>query len=150
MSFPNNRPAPMVAAEEAARLSRSVLVWLNTFPELPVGVIDYEYLSDAPCMALSTVQGASVVRRYITGGYQAEYTFKVVYRIRPGKSMDKRLKADELLDRLAAWAEGQRPELGAGIRPLRVEAVALSTLFARYESGEEDHQILMKLTYEVI
>lgn len=146
------RPREFVAKAEEEQLSRSVLIWLNTFPDIPpsVDTIHYETLSEnLPDMALSTIQGAYITKRYILGGYQAEYQFKVIYRIKPGRSMDARLSADELLDRLGVWAGRNKPDLSP-LRSLRVEPTAQSSLFAVYEDGFEDHQILMKLTYEVI
>lgn len=107
-------------------------------------------------MALSTIQGAAITQKYILGGYKAEYQFKLVYRLKPGVSQDKRLKADETLDRLAAWAYDQTMisrksfQLGEKIRVLSVEPTTRSSLYAMYENGDEDHQILMNLTYEVI
>lgn len=103
-------------------------------------------------MALSTIQGAFILERYIIGGYKAEYQFKLIYRLKPGTSMDKRLKADELLDRIGSWVQFNKNDLflGEEIRVLSVEPTTRSSLFAIYENGDEDHQILMKLNYEVI
>lgn len=161
MNLTTEKPLPLVAAEEEDKISRNVLIWLNTFPDIPNAVIagnamtpiNFEFLvGNAPCMALSTIQAPYIVSRYILGGYKAEYQFKVIYRIIPGvtTSPDKRLKADELLDRMGDWASRGKPDLGAGIRALRVEATTRSSKFAQYENGDEDHQILMKMTYEVI
>lgn len=55
--------------------------------------------------ALSTIQGTYITRRYILGGYQAEYQFKLIYRIKPGDSIDKRLEADELLNHFETGLE---------------------------------------------
>lgn len=102
-------------------------------------------------MALSTIQAAYIVRKYILGGYQAEYQFKVIYRMKPGNSNDKRLKADELLNALGDWAAIEPPpDIGDGRRVIRIEPTTRSSLFAVYENGDEDHQILMKMNYEVI
>lgn len=161
MNLTNDKPRPLVAAEEEDKISRNVLIWLNNFPDIPDAVlagnpmtpINFEFLTDnRPCMALSTIQAPYILERYIAGGYKAEYQFKVIYRIIPGttSSPDKRLKADELLDRLGDWVSRGKPDLGPGIRALKVEATTRSSLFAMYENGDEDHQILMKLTYEVI
>lgn len=161
MNSTNEKPRPLVAAEEEDQISRNVLIWLNTFPDIPDAVltgnpmtpINFEFLTDnVPGMALSTIQAPYITRRYILGGYQAEYQFKVIYRIIPGTTLspDKRLKADELLDRIGDWAMRNIPDLGEGIRALRVEATTRSSKFAEYENGDEDHQILMKMTYEVI
>lgn len=161
MNLTTEKPLPLVAAEEEDKISRNVLIWLNTFPDIPDAVlagnpmtpINFEFLMDnRPCMALSTIQAPYIVERYIVGGYKAEYQFKVIYRIIPGatSSPDKRLKADELLDRLGDWMSRGKPDLGPGINALRAEATTRSSLFAMYENGDEDHQILMKMTYEVI
>ncbi|MEY8385981.1 hypothetical protein AALC17_01655 [Oscillospiraceae bacterium 38-13] len=161
MSSKSDKPLPLVAVEEEDQISRNVLIWLSTFPGIPDLVlaenpmipINFEFLKDnSPGMALSTIQSPYITKRYILGGYQAEYQFKVIYRIIPGitPSPDRRLKADELLDRLGDWARRGKPDLGKGIRPLRVEATTRASKFAEYENGDEDHQILMKMTYEVI
>ena len=146
------KPRMLAAAEEVDKISRSMLV-ANTFPEKPVDIIKYEFLSadqgDETGMALSTIQGTYITRRFITGGYQGEYQFKLIYRIKPGRSNDKRLEADELLNHFGDWARHNLPDLGGEIGALRVEPTTQSSKFAAYEDGYEDYQILMKLTYEV-
>ena len=139
-----------VSAAEEYQVSRKLLVWLNTYPEKPVDLIRFEFLpADTTAMAMSTIQAAYILQKYILGGYKAEYQFKLIYRIKPGYSNDKRLKADELLDALGDWTIGQRPDIGEGKTVVSVEPTTRSSLFAVYENGDEDHQILMKLTYEV-
>lgn len=139
-----------VSAAEEYQVSRKLLVWLNTYPEKPVDLIRFEFLpADTTAMAMSTIQAAYILQKYILGGYKAEYQFKLIYRIKPGNSNDKRLKADELLDALGDWTIGQRPDIGEGKTVVSVEPTTRSSLFAVYENGDEDHQILMKLIYEV-
>ena len=139
-----------VSAAEEYQVSRKLLVWLNTYPEKPVDLIRFEFLpADTTAMAMSTIQAAYILQKYILGGYKAEYQFKLIYRIKPGNSNDKRLKADELLDALGDWTIAQRPDIGEGKTVVSVEPTTRSSLFAVYENGDEDHQILMKLTYEV-
>ena len=155
MSSENEKPRILAAAEEVDKISRSMLVWANTFPEKPVTVIKYEFLTvddastDETGMALSTIQGTYITKRFILGGYQAEYQFKMIYRIKPGRRNDKRLEADELLNHFGDWARKNLPDLGDEIRALRVEPTTQSSKFAAYKDGYEDYQILMKLTYEV-
>lgn len=151
-----NKPVLLVEKSEEDQISRNMVVWANTFPNIPENLsgdisINFEYLvADYPCMALSTIQGTYILKRYILGGYQAEYQFKLIYRIKPGKSIDKRLSADELLNSFGDWAKNQCPYIGENMRVLRIEATSRSSLFAVYENGDEDHQIIMKMTYEVI
>lgn len=151
----SNKPRSLVTADEVDKISRSMLVWANTFPDKPVTVIKYEFLDvdeisgDEAGMALSTIQGTYITRQYIIGGYQAEYQFKIIYRIKPGNSNDKRLQADEMLNRFGDWSRTQKPDLGEGVNALKVEPTTQSSKFAAYEDGYEDYQILMRLTYEV-
>ena len=140
-----------VPAAEEDQVPRKLLVWLNTFPDKPVDIIRFEFLpEDTAAMALSTIQATYITRRYILGGYQAEYQFKLIYRLKPGNSNDKRLKADEVLNALGDWAASEAlPDIGEGRRVIRIEPTTRSSLFAMYENGDEDHQILMKMEYEV-
>lgn len=140
---------------EEDQISRKMMMWVNSWQEIPRniygGTILYEQLKDdTVCMAFSTIQGTYITRRYITGGHQAEYQFKLIYRIKPGDSMDARLKADELLDRFGDWASYEAPYLGENIRVIKIVPNTRSSLFAAYENGDEDHQILLTMTYEVI
>lgn len=151
----NKKPRALATRAEEDQISRRMTIWVNTYPGLPEelyrGAVLYEQLSDAaPSMALSTIQGTYITTRYITGGRRAEYQYKIIYRIKPGDSPDRRLKADEMLDRLGDWAMSNLPDLGEGIRVIRNEPTTRSGVFAAYDGGDEDHQILMKLTYEVI
>lgn len=103
-------------------------------------------------MALSTIQGAYKTKQYILGGYEAEYHFKLIYRTQPGNSNNNRLKAAELLDAFGDWitANYRNIDLGENIRAIKIKTDAWSSFFARYENGDEDYQILMTMTYEVI
>lgn len=145
----------LATTAEEDKIARRLMVWINTYPDLPADIYDgtilYEQLAaDVPAMAVSAIQGVSITARYITGGHRGEYQYKVIYRIKPGNSMDKRLKADELLNRLGDWAQENKPDLGEGITVIRNAPTTRSALFAAYDNGDEDHQILMTLTYEVI
>lgn len=142
---------PLATFQEVDQISRYMLVWANTFPDKPVDVIKYEFLDvdsgEESGMALSTIQGIYITKQYLSGDYLAEYQFKIIYRIKPGNSNDKRLKSDEMLNRFGDWARTQKPDLGDGIRTILIEPTTQSSKFAAYEDGYEDYQILMKLTY---
>lgn len=143
------------ANQETDQISRALLDWLNQYPDKPTSGIDYEYLdADSVGMALSTVQSTYKTRQYITGGYQAQYQFKLIYRVQPmgPTGNEDRIAADGLLNDIADWASARpdKPDIGPGRKILRIESNTRSTLFARYQNGDEDHQIFMTMTYEVI
>lgn len=140
-----------VSNAETDNVSRKMLAWLNTYPEKPVSLIEFEYLeTDKPSMALSIIQGAYKTKQYISGGYVAQYQFKVIYRVQPGRSNNARLNADELLNAMGDWMSSRSNYPDIGYRILRIVCDSRSSLFAAYENGDEDHQILMTMTYEVI
>lgn len=146
-----DKPIEFVSANEEDQVSRKLLAWLNTFPDIPLDIerVDYEFMkADDVCMSLSTVQGAYIVERFIHGPYIAEYQFKIIYRVMPG-TPNARLGADELLDSLGDWASGQKPHIGDGLEVQELEQTTRSSLFARMEGGWEDHQIFMRMTYMV-
>jgi hypothetical protein len=141
-----------VTTEEEDQVSRFILGYLNRFPDKPVDLIGFEYLKDdEPSMAISLIQGTDKTRSYITGGYEAQSQFKVIYRLQATNN-NARLGADELLNSLADWAVTNTSliELGGNRAFRSLESNTRSALFGRYENGDEDHQILMTLTYEVI
>lgn len=142
----------LVAVQEEQKISRSLMAWINGYPGLPTTItrVDFEQLAaDKPGMALSTIQAAYIRRRYITGGHEGEYQFKVIYRLKPGTSNDARLKADEVLNAFGDWAADNLPDLGDEIRVKKIEATTRSSMYAAYENGDVDYQILMRLIYEV-
>lgn len=143
----NEKP---LSLEEDRDVGRALLVWLNTCPEKPER-ISFEYLpEDQPGLMMSTIQAAYKTRQYILGGYEAQYQFKLVYRVQPDDN-DSRLAADETLNAIGTWAERAetKPDLGSAIIK-SVKRTSNASLFAVYEDGSRDHQILMTLTYEVI
>ena len=84
--------------------------------------------------------------RAIIKGRDAEHV--QVLRLRPGPAEGCRLAADETLERVAAWARGQKPSLGEGLRALELRHVAGPALDRAPGNGREDRQITFKLVYE--
>lgn len=86
ISDKKEQPKVLAAAAEVQTISRSMLVWANTFPDKPVAIINYEFLdvdmakSAEVGMTLSTIPGTYITSKYILGGYQAEYQFEMLYR----------------------------------------------------------------------
>ena len=148
----NEQLPVVVSSDEQEKISRALLAWLNEFPDKPVSTINYEYLADDQAgMALSAIQGTFKTKTYIRRGYQAQYQFKVIYRIQtgPGAENSTRLSAEEMLNKLGSWASTRRdfPDIGERKYVQKIDFNARSALFGRYDNGDEDHQILMTLYY---
>ena len=136
------------------QIPRNLLIWLNTYPDLPVSVMKYDtnLPADSIGMVMSPIQASNNLRKDILGNVigDGEYQFKLIYRIKPGTSNDKRIQADELLSNIGIWAMDKKPYIGENLSVVEISATVNATSFGMYENGDEDHQILMKLTYEVI
>ena len=152
---PKNRTKAqvLVSAGEESRIARTVLAWLNASGALPVQAIRYEMLeTGVPNMAMSLTSGTYKTRQFVTGGYQAQMKFALLYRIQPGDSSDQRLKADEALNALGDWvcAPENLPGLGerCKVRSVVIERRALAV--AAFDSGDEDHELALALNYEVL
>lgn len=135
-------------APESEQVARAVRAWLQMCPNKPVRTVDMEYLGAETSLTLSTVQSAYKTRRYILGGYQAQYQFAILYQTIP-TTTNERLEADEALNNMAAWIEATRPELPEQCRFLRCQRNTDAALLGRSEDGSEVHQILFTLFYEV-
>ena len=149
----NNQPRTPVPSQERTRVDRSVLTWLNTYPFIPetVSVIKTEpqLPVDGEGMAMSAITNAYINKKYILGGYQAEYTFKIIYRIKPGNSTNARLEALEMLNRMGDWCTENKPDLSENIHVIQVLPTAQAELYAPYTNGDEDYFITMRITYSV-
>ncbi len=144
----NEKPVQLAAAHEQDEIDRMMLAWANTYPDKPVDKVETELSLDDQSMAIKPIQSARVISRYICGGYKGEYAFSLTYRLRPGNSDDRRLMALEMLNDFGDWAMSQHPYIGEGLRVLRIEPTNRATQLARYKDGDEDYQILLKMTYE--
>ena len=145
--MPNDN-APLIITPEAEQIARAVRAWLNTYSEKPVRMVDVEYLGDGTSLTISTVQTAYKTRRYITGGYQAQYQFTILYQTIP-TTANERLEMDEVLNNYAAWVESTKPELPSNCRFIRCTRNTNAALLGRDANGSEVHQILFTLLYEV-
>ncbi len=145
------KPRVPVSTDEEASVERQVMSWINTYPDKP-GRIELGALADGkPGIAVFADEGGAFFEtHYITGGHKAVYPFSVIRRIIPGNSPDARLKAVELLNRLGAWTTANRPELPGKLRTVRVEPTSRGKFAGVGDDGDEDYEIKIKLTYEVI
>lgn len=149
----SEKPKTLAPNSEIADIDRLIMIWANQFPEIPedVPLIRYEYMAAKTVgLAISSVQGAYITKKYICGGHQAEYSFEVHYQIAPpGTSDDKRLSAVELLNSFGDWAQNNLPDIGEGRRAVRVEVTSRAAYLGNTEDKYEDYLIPLKLTYEV-
>lgn len=152
MSSINKKTVP-ADPEETDDIIRKVLIWLNSYQDFPKGVgliVPEPMLQEKQDgMELSVIQNG-ITNRYIYGGHKAEIQFAIFYRIYKPSGPDRRLKAMQALNQLGVYACSTIPDLGSGVNFIRCEVTSQAAFLAPDESGDEDYQILMNMTYEVI
>ena len=137
---------------EAEQIARAVRAWLQTYPNKPATKVDVEYLGEGTAITISTVQAAYKTRQFITGDYQAQYQFSLLYKAFP-TTTTARLEADEILNDYALWAVQNTSDLADRL-PEKCQFTRLArdtpaALLGRDADGSEVHQILFTLLYEV-
>ncbi len=146
----NNEPIP-APIEDVQNVARALWSWLNGYPDKPAGRITFEHLPNENYgMTILSMQSAYKIKTYLRGAYRAQYPFQILYRKAPD-SDDERLKMDESLNKIGAWAESNpnKPELEGGARVLRISRTSGASMTNRYDGGVEDHVIEMNCEYEV-
>ena len=145
----NNTTALTTSSDEYTAVRR-LLSWLNTYEDKPVDIIADNYLDDdTPAMSLIS-ESDTITRRYILGGYQAAFTFRLIYRVQPDGN-NARLSADEELNAFADWIVKNWKDAEFDSSQI-INDISITTragIIARYENGDEDHSVSLRMTYEV-
>lgn len=146
----NEAPRVLLATTAAAAVQRTVRTWLNTCPALPLRMtVSFEDLPENNTgLCFATVQAPAYAARYITGGYRAEYRFRVIYRVLPSDDADM-LDAVETLTAIGSWCETAAPPSIAGAVNEHVSRQNDAAILAAYEDGSSDYGIELTLSWEV-
>ena len=147
----NGRRAPTLLPTTASSgVQRALKAWINSCTELPAGLtVTYEDLpANEVGICVATMQAPAYVARYITGGYKAEYRFRIIYRLQPTDDGDM-LDAVETLAAIGGWCETAVPPDLDGAVNEHVERTSDASILAAYEDGSNDYSIDMTLTWEV-
>lgn len=153
MSSPR-KSEDLVSLGEGDQLARRLILFLNGWPELPreiagPGVLYTPLPAKAISMGLYPIQGTYITDWDILGNRDAEYRFRVLYRVRPGGSQDVSLRADETLDALGEWLQSQCPDLGPGRTVTDIRPTTRAFGFDADANGDEDHQIILIMRYHM-
>lgn len=147
----NGEQRSYVSALEEGKIKRAVQMWLNSCDCLPLPKLNYNYHGENIGLFLVPLQAPYITRRYILGGYEAQYQFSVDLLL-PAGNDDERMTADEELESVATWAEqnfsAMETEDGS-IRMRKLNRDTPAVPLDMLQSGAEIHSINFTLFYEV-
>lgn len=139
--------AKLLPLAVAVNVQRAVKTWLAK--EYPA--ITFENLPENDTgICYATIQSPAYAARYISGGYKAEYRFRIITRVLPSDDADM-LNAVEALAAVGTWMESTTPPtLDTGCVNVRIERTSDVAILTAYEDGCNDYGIDYILSWEVI
>lgn len=105
------------------------------------------FKKDGASMALFTDQGACVMKRFITGGYQGFLPFVLVYRSNP-KSDAQRLAKVEFLNELGVWLADSNNY--PNLENIEIESIEQTSVPFKDDAdgaGDNDYVVTFNLFY---
>ena len=127
----------------------AVKAWLESCPLLEGERIAVDYLAAEPgSWAIDVVPVQPIIKRYINGATQRQYSFDLAAKRRYGDDIAQNSGNLELYEQLAAWLSAPPflPAFGAGKRVQKTEAA--SSGFAAYaDTKSARYQISCRIIY---
>lgn len=128
-----------------ALIADAMLRHINTWPDKPAECKLKLEKKDVAFM-MQPLSGTKEVRRYVNGSFRGQWPFALYVRI-DGEDTASRLDALKCLNDAACWLEtSPMPEIGNNITAEKIDS-ELPSLAAQYENGEEDYQVILRLTF---
>lgn len=138
----------LLSQKEQNSMLKTVYGYVNSYDELNGLEICFEEFSDkGSSITLFSDQGASVIKRFITGGYRGYLPFALIYRSNP-KSDIQKLNKIEYLNDLGAWLSNKDnyPNL-ENIEIEKIEQTSVPFKDNADDAGANDYIVTFDLYY---
>lgn len=128
--------------------------YILTFPDLPAGAVQIDYLGSEPGQfTLERVPGEPVLRQYTDGGCIKQFLFMFASRMYYGADVDQCAENQALFEAFEAWIEENArgdilPDLPAGMTPVRLEVTSSGYVFSE-SADSARYQMQLRLTYRI-
>ena len=136
-------------AVEQTTIARSMLDYLNKWPNKPARFTLDGAAKEAPSATIMQLPTSGVLKRYINGSYIAMYSFAVYFRLNKADTSEKLEALDLYDDLLSYFKSGALPELSSEVTERYFELQTTPALAVRYDDGTEDYQATYRLVYKV-
>ena len=137
---------------DAENAASAVLALVMKYPAFPEAFkadhksVLWNNLNDTTSIGIFPLQGASYIKKYVSGNYTAQMPFQIIFRSSPTSNKSS-LDAQATLEELAKWLEG------AGIEfkdlHMRLENISRTSVVYTVEKDTEqiDYGVNMQLKY---
>ncbi len=137
-----------LSLKEQNSMLKTVYGYINSYEKLDGLEVCFEsYEESGGSLALFSDQGASVIKRFITGGYRGYLPFVLIYRSNP-KSDIQKLGKIEYLNDLGTWLcdKDNYPDL-KDIEIEKIEQTSVPFKDGADGAGDNDYVVTFELYY---
>lgn len=134
-------------AEEQSTIARSMLDYLNAWPNKPASFTLDGQNKEAPSATILQLASSGILRQYIDGSYIGNYSFAVYIRMKQADTGNK-LDVLDLYEDLRKYFASALPRLRDGAVAIKLETLSTPALAAAYDDGTEDYQATYRLEYK--
>ena len=99
-----------LSSKEYSAIGQGLFEKISEYPDFPAGMIlDYQSLNGINHIGFMTVPGGKYTAEYVTGGFEAQLPFRILYKLAPTRN-EQFLNAESLINSLADYLE-ENPEI---------------------------------------
>ena len=140
-----------LSVKEQESISAAVLALVKSYETFPKTItskqIHIDELKSAVCIGIFPTTGAVVTKRYISGAFEAQFPFDLLYKCNPTTN-DAVIEARKVVDDLAKWLEDtQYPGLTDGTEIQSIHRVTTAALAGKTENGASVFKCSCTLKY---
>ena len=146
--MPQENVTPLTQTEYNA-IGKAILDMVASYPELPDGcIMDYQDMKGINHMGVITTPGGRYLSQDVTGGFEAQLPFDIVYCC-AGESNRVQLSAEELLNSIADYLENMSyPALTGGRTILKIIMNSVTYRTSAAPDGSVSYKRSGNLRYE--
>lgn len=98
-----------LSGSEYKRVGALIYDRICSYPNLPDGCeVDYQGINGVGHLGFLTAPGGKILKRYVTGAFQAQLPFEVLYKVALAVDNSESFNSENLVDDIAEWLE-ERP-----------------------------------------
>lgn len=140
-----------LSINEQESIAEAVLRIVASYPDFPRTItnkkIHLDNLKEAESIGIYPTSGAVVLRKYVSGSFEAQFPFTIYLKCNPTTNAAV-VKKRELLEGLAKWMENlEYPALSDGRKIQSIARVSSVSLIEKDESGDSIFQCSFILRY---
>lgn len=143
----------VLSISEQQTVSEALLRMVAEYDGFPATVTDKQIYwqsmdKDKECVGIFTMPGAVYLKKYVSGSFEAQFPFSIMYKCKPGNN-SSRIGKQNMLDSLGAWLESGivYPDMSDNRTIQSITRTGTSFLVGNDEAGNNIYKCNFNLKY---